>query len=85
MITGIRAIPVMAEPRQRVTGMVDPCPATTTLPVVQPGPPLSAASDTKLMLEQTTTETSAVAAAKTARDAYIRASIAAGITPLPLP
>ena len=46
--------------------------------------PKPAANDPELLEARMTAETSAAVAAEAARDAYIKASIAAGINPLPL-
>lgn len=56
----------------------DPEPATSHLAAKQPG------LDPRLLQAPCLAETSATAAAEAAREAYIRASIAAGISPLPL-
>jgi hypothetical protein len=45
----------------------------------------TSASEAQLMTARQTPETSAAAAAEAARAAYIKASIAAGINPLPVP
>ncbi|MFN3992375.1 MAG: hypothetical protein ACK4IU_05650 [Tabrizicola flagellatus] len=42
-------------------------------------------TDPQLLLSRASAEATAAAAAEAARDAYIKASIAAGISPLPLP
>ncbi len=51
---------------------------------VQQVPPKAGASDRQFLDARTDTETSATQAAEAARAAYIRASIAAGINPLPM-
>lgn len=93
MITGIRAaLPVAeapaaapAEPPQK--GAVDAT-APVAAPVVEralrEAGARSATSDPQLMEARMTTEVSAAAAAEAARLAYIRASIVAGLNPLPL-
>ncbi|MFN3577674.1 MAG: hypothetical protein ACK4TJ_11935 [Tabrizicola sp.] len=47
--------------------------------------PAGQGADPQLLLSRAAAESSAAAAAEAARDAYIKASIAAGISPLPLP
>ena len=93
MITGIRAaLPVAeapaaapAEPPQK--GAVDAT-ALVAAPVVEralrEAGARSATSDPQLMEARMTAEISAAAAAEAARLAYIRASIVAGLNPLPL-
>lgn len=51
---------------------------------VQQVPPKLGTSDRQFLDARTDTETSATQAAEAARAAYIRASIAAGINPLPM-
>ncbi|WP_149586993.1 hypothetical protein [Tabrizicola flagellatus] len=47
--------------------------------------PAERGTDPQLLLSRASAEATAAAAAEAARDAYIKASIAAGISPLPLP
>mgnify|MGYP006350049719 CR=1 FL=1 len=95
MITSIRApvpvaeapSPAAAEPRPQGTthgGAAAPVAATQMAQAVQQTPPKPASNDAQLLEARMTAETSAAVAAEAARDAYIRASIAAGINPLPL-
>ena len=95
MITSIRApfpvaeTPMAPAPEQRPPGLSVPgasCPVTATqLPhAVQQMAPKPAANDPELLEARMTAEPSAAVAAEAARDAYIKASIAAGINPLPL-
>ena len=58
--------------------------ATQMAQAVQQVPPKSGTSDRQFLDARTDTETSATQAAEAARAAYIRASIAAGINPLPM-
>lgn len=55
-----------------------------TAQAVQQLPPKSGATDRQFLDARGGTETSATQAAEAARAAYIRASIAAGINPLPM-
>lgn len=93
-ITSIRAPVPVAEtslsplPEPRRAGIA---PAGTTavaapvlLQAVRQTPSKPYASDPQLLTARTTAETSAAEAAEAARAAYIKASIAAGISPLPL-
>lgn len=94
MITSIRA-PLPAVEAQSPTtlaplpqggfGAAAPVVAPSLAQAVQQASPGSAANDPELMAARMTVETCAAAAAEAARDAYIKASIAAGISPLPLP
>jgi hypothetical protein len=93
MITSIRApvpvaelpMPAAVEPRpQGALGAAAPVVAPDLPQAVQQVTMKSAANDPQLMATRMTAETSA-AAAEAARDAYIKASIAAGINPLPVP
>lgn len=52
---------------------------------VQQVPPKSGTADRQFLDARSDTETSATQAAEAARAAYIQASIAAGINPLPVP
>jgi len=93
-ITSIRApVPVaetspspLTEPRR--AGIPPTAAAAVAAPVllqaVQQAPSKPFASDAQLLAARTTAETSAAEAAEAARTAYIKASIAAGISPLPL-
>jgi hypothetical protein len=92
MITSIRApVPVAPTPPappsrpQGTTGATAPVAATALEQAVQQGAPKSAANDPQVMMAWASVESSAAAAAESARQAYIKASIAAGISPLPLP
>lgn len=94
MITSIRApvpvaelpTPAAVEPRpQGALGAAAPVVAPDLPQAVQQVAMKSAANDPQLMAARMTAETSAAAAAEAARDAYIKASIAAGINPLPVP
>jgi hypothetical protein len=94
MITSIRAaLPVadtsVSAPAPRaVQGVATvaavPVADTTMKQAVQQVPTKSASLDPRLLDAGLTAETSAAQAAEDARQAYIRASIAAGISPLPL-
>lgn len=95
IITSIRApvpvaetpAPAAVEPRPQGTandGAAAPVAASLMAQAVQQMQPKSAASDAQLLEARMTAETSATVAAEAARDAYIKASIAAGINPLPL-
>ena len=92
MITSIRApvpiaelpMPAAVEPRpQGALGAAAPVVAPDLPQAVQQVTMKSAANDPQLMATRMTAETSA--AAEAARDTYIKASIAAGINPLPVP
>jgi hypothetical protein len=97
MISSIRATlplaesppaPALAEPRAsgvHPSGVAAPVSPTLHAQAVQQAPPKAMAEERLLMEARMTSETSAAAAAEAARDAYIKASIAAGISPLPLP
>lgn len=94
MITSIRThlpmaevpTPTVTEPRpQRISGAAAPFAAPALAQAVLQVGPKSAAKDPQLIVARLIVETSAAAAAEAARDAYIKASIAAGINPLPLP
>jgi hypothetical protein len=95
MITSIRApfpvaeTPMTPAPEQRppglsASGAASPVAATQMAHAVQQMAPKPAANDPQLLEARMSAETSAAVAAEAARDAYIRASIAAGINPLPL-
>ena len=94
MITSIRApVPVAEAPlapstEPRRAGGVPSAAAAVAVPVllqaVQQTPSKPFASDSQLLTARTTVETRAAEAAEAAREAYIKASIAAGINPLPL-
>lgn len=47
--------------------------------------PAGQGTDPQILLSRASDDSRAVAAAEAARDAYIKASLAAGISPLPLP
>ena len=90
MITSIRApVPVAPTPPappsrpQGTTGATAPVAATALEQAVQQGAAKSAATDPQVMMAWASVESSAAAAAESARQAYIKASIAAGISPLP--
>lgn len=95
MITRIRApLPVtetpFGPPEPRAPGAVlvgaaGPVAKTVLRQAVQQAPAKPGTGDPRLLEARLTTDTSAAAAAEAARAAYIRASIAAGISPLPLP
>ncbi|MFN4201757.1 MAG: hypothetical protein ACK4GM_01705 [Tabrizicola sp.] len=95
MITSIRApFPVAEAPtqpagetrpaRSDTAGGIAAVAAPVRTDAVTQAPARQAATPQQL-LTRATTETSAAAAAEAARQAYIKASIAAGISPLPLP
>ncbi len=91
MITSIRAPLPVAEgatppaatphPQRSATA---PVAATALAQAVQQVAPKSAANDPQFMATRDGVGDSAAAAAEAAREAYIKASIAAGINPLPL-
>lgn len=94
MITSIRApLPVAETPlapatTSRPQGAADasePVAATALDQAVRHAAPKSGANDPDLLAARMAVEDSAAAAAKAARAAYIKASIAAGINPLPVP
>lgn len=96
IITSIRApIPVgetpsmpATEPRPggfSGTASSPPVAAPALVQAVQQMPSKPAANDPQLLEARMTAETNAAVAAEAARDAYIKASRAAGINPLPLP
>lgn len=66
-------------------GQAAPVAAPALAQAVQQLPSKPAANDPQLLEARMTAETSAAVAAEAARDAYIKASLAAGINPLPLP
>lgn len=90
IITSIRAplpvaeIPARPEPGSRQADTA----AGQSAPVAAPDQPRAVAQPVattpQFLATRTTVETSAAEAAAAARTAYIRASIAAGISPLPL-
>ncbi len=95
MITSIRAplpvaeapIPAVAEPRPRGShsgGAAGPVTAPMRSDAVTQAA-RTAGGEAQLMTAGMTPEPDAAAAAEAARTAYIKASIAAGISPLPLP
>lgn len=95
MITSIRApfpvaeTPLTAAPEPRpqgagAQGATGPVASTQLPQAVQQVAPKPAANDPELLQARMSAETHAAVAAEAARDAYIRASIAAGINPLPL-
>lgn len=95
MIPGIRApqpvaeVPQASRPEPRAPSSVAASSVQATvasvLPqAVQQPAPRPTAIDPQLMTARTTVETNAAEAAEAARVAYIKASIAAGISPLPL-
>ena len=92
IITSIRApVPVAEVPTppappsrlQGANGATAPVAATALEHAVQQVPPKSAATDPRVMMAWASAEASA--AAESARQAYIKASVAAGVSPLPLP
>ena len=94
MITSVRApmpvaelpmLPVTASGPQARTDSAPPVTATMLELAVQHGTPKPAAAYPQFMVPQANVEDSATVAAEAARKAYIKASIAAGISPLPLP
>jgi hypothetical protein len=94
MITSVRAplpvaeAPLAPRPEPRAQGSAASAVPATVAPAlsqaVQQVPPRPPAADPHLLAARTTVETSAAEAAEAARAAYIKASIAAGISPLPL-
>ncbi len=95
MITSIRAPLPMAEApltpaveARRQPAPLVPTSAAVAVPdlrrSVQQASAKSFASDPRFLAAETTVETRAAQAAEAAREAYIKASIAAGISPLPL-
>lgn len=95
MITSIRApfpvaeTPTAPAPEPRPPGLAAPGAAGPVAATLQPQAvqhmaPKPAANDPQLLQARMSAETSAAVAAEAARYAYIRASIAAGINPLPL-
>jgi hypothetical protein len=95
MITSIRApLPVtdtsLAAPMPRAvpgttTGETAPVTEPAMKQAIQQAPAKPASLEPRLLDPSFTAETSAARAAEDARQAYIRASVAAGISPLPLP
>jgi hypothetical protein len=95
LITSIRAplpvaetTPPAPEPRKAALASLsaaDRVADTTLVRAVQHAPTKPASGKAHLLEARMTVDTHAAAAAKAARDAYIEASIAAGISPLPLP
>jgi hypothetical protein len=96
MITSVRApVPVAevplqpnpAEARSTVArnDAAGPVAATMLVQATQQVGAKRASNDPELLAARMTAETPATAAAEAAKEAYIRASIAAGINPLPLP
>ncbi len=97
MISSIRATlpltesllpPATPEPRAsgvHPSGSAPPVSVTVHAQAVQQAPPKRMAGERQLMEARMNSEASAAALAEAARDAYIKASIAAGISPLPLP
>lgn len=93
-ITSIRAavpvaetsLPPLAEPHR--AGIAPTGAKAVSAPLlmqaVQRGPSKPFTSDPQFLTARTTSEISAAEAAEAAREAYIKASIAAGISPLPL-
>jgi hypothetical protein len=93
MITSIRApLPVAeaqvplasATPRASGFGVAAPVADTTLAGAVQQTNVSAGTREAQLMALRMTADASATRAAEAARDAYIKASIAAGINPLPL-
>lgn len=96
MITSVRApLPIGELPRQRDLAVPDRTPRAdrgtaavtgTEQPVAQhPALGVTAGSESARLSLRNTTETIAADAAEAARKAYIKASLAAGLNPLPLP
>lgn len=94
MITSIRpALPVAEAPApsavqprpQGLVGTASPVESTLLEQAVQHIAPKPATADPQLMTARASAEYNATAAAEAARRAYIKASIAAGVSPLPLP
>lgn len=76
------------EPRpggQYPTGTAAPVSGTLQAGAVQQSPPKLDAGNRQLIEARMATENEAAAVAEAARNAYIKASIAAGMSPLPLP
>lgn len=95
MITSIRApypvaeLPASPAPEARppgagTQGAADPVGRPMLARAVQQVAQKPATASPQLMEARMTAETSAAVAAEAARDAYIKASIAAGINPLPM-
>lgn len=70
---------------QQTLASVAPVTGTLRVDAVQQSPPKLDAGERHLVEARMTNEHNAAAAAEAAREAYIKASIAAGISPLPLP
>jgi hypothetical protein len=96
IFTSIRpALPVADKPERTAVEARQPgmsptevaAPVAATLQAQALKHPMGAGASTgpQLMQARMTADTPAAAAAEVARDAYIKASIAAGINPLPLP
>lgn len=94
MISSIRApLPVAEAPMtpastsrpQGPAGATAPVAATALEQAVQQVAPKSATNDPDFMAARADVKDSAAAAVEAARQAYIKASIAAGVNPLPLP
>ena len=94
MITGIRptvsqidsAAPAAAAPRLQGGAVASAClPAPAAEQLVQPVAPKFGTSEPQFMAARASVQDSAAIAAEAAREAYIKASIAAGINPLPVP
>jgi hypothetical protein len=73
-----------ARPMGEAAGSVAPVAATALVGAVQQGRMKTGLGDAQLLAARMTAESSAAQAAEAAREAYIKASIAAGINPLPL-
>ncbi len=91
MITGIRAtLPIVEAlastvPESHPPHKSGPAPVSAPAQTAQRAQSKATTSDSQFWEGRMTTESNAAAAAEAARDAYIKASIAAGINPLPLP
>ncbi|NHB77177.1 hypothetical protein [Rhodobacter calidifons] len=77
--------PVPAGPTRETSQTADPVGQPILAQAVQQTTAPAGPGAPQLLAVRTTAETSAAAAAEAARAAYIKASIAAGINPLPVP
>jgi hypothetical protein len=83
MITGIRP-PLPRHAATTPAWTHPPVVAQNQIPAVAGVPPRPSTGDPQVLSTRTSAETSATMAAEAAREAYIKASLAAGISPLPL-
>ena len=84
-VAEVSAPPATASRSQGVTASMPPVAMTVREQAVQQATLKPAAAPPQFMAAQISVEDSAAVAAEAARKAYIKASIAAGISPLPLP